>query len=100
MTQHFEDFDLAHGGLFDYLIFFWFFELFDSKDLFILIALAFEDHSVCPLPDHPHYIILLHINFYHYNFEPLILIKYIHNFKLNYFYPLIPIHPSHISFYT
>ena len=67
MPEHFEYFDLAHGGFLNNLIFFRLFELFDGDNLFILIAFAFEDHSVGSLADHAHDIIFLHINFYHYN---------------------------------
>ena len=74
VLQHFKYFDLAHGCFFNDLIFLGFFELFDGNDLFVLIALAFEDDPVGSFPDHPHNIILLHFNFYHYNLEPLILI--------------------------
>ena len=67
MLQHFEYFDLSHGGFLNNLIFFWFFKLFDGYNFFIIITLAFEYNSIGSLAYHAHNIILLHINFYHYN---------------------------------
>lgn len=60
MLEHFEDFDLSHCGFLDDLILLGFFELFDSDDLFVLVAFALEYHSVCSLPDHTHDIVFLH----------------------------------------
>ena len=63
MSEHFEYFDLSHGGFFDDLIFLGFFELFDGYYFFILIALAFEYDSVGSFSNESHNVIFLHVKF-------------------------------------
>ena len=67
MLEHLENFDLPHGGFFDNLVFLWFFEFFDGHNISIIITLALKNDSIGSFAYHAHNIILLHINFYHYN---------------------------------
>ena len=67
MFEHLENFDLPHSSFFDDLVFLRFFEFFDGHDISIIVALAFKNDSIGSLAYHAHNIILLHINFYHYN---------------------------------
>lgn len=49
--QHFQYFYFPHGCFFDDFIFLGLLKLLDGHDFFVLVAPAFEHHSVCAFPD-------------------------------------------------
>lgn len=60
MPDHLENLHFSHGGFFYDLIVLCFLELFDGKDLLVIVALALEHYAIGALSYYPQNIVFLH----------------------------------------